>query len=99
MPDRKVKPPLDFGGMTPVSNGSLKTLLCTVIVELLEETESGSAGKQLDKGYRGRRCGRTLPPDEPFFLCQHIRESYLLMFLGRRFSTRMAKWLRASCWW
>jgi hypothetical protein len=49
---------LDLGGMTPVSKGSWKALLGAAIVLLPGETESGSAGKQLDKGYLGRRCAK-----------------------------------------
>jgi hypothetical protein len=39
-----------------VSNGSWKSRLASAILRLPEETESGSAGKQPDKGYSGRRC-------------------------------------------
>ncbi len=44
--------------MASVSNGSWKASLRGGNLSVPEETESGSAGKQLDKGYSGRRCAK-----------------------------------------
>ena len=39
-----------------MSNGDWNAAAASDILSLPEETESGSAGKQPDEGYSGRRC-------------------------------------------
>ena len=47
---------IDFSGISPVSNETCTIVAIMDTLQLLGETESGSAGTQPDKGYPGLRC-------------------------------------------